>query len=383
VTGLEPLIIAACVAAVVGSTEPGQKWTGKAWKAGGGPDATKRLQEKSAEAAGKTVASAVRTATRPVTATGRGAAKAGVSLGSRLESRWDRRDPETTPVLWRRRRTEEPGAASDGVGTTTALVDPPGCSSTVIHDPTAGDLERADLEERFRSATGGLPFPVWAHAYSTDRVFLRRHARDYEQRVRDLRRSADASGDQAEREELLRHAQDFADAAGYARRVADNMFVSMPPVTLEDFARRVRFLEQQHGPAPGADPDGDPPSTAPIPEPDATTSTQEDTTMSTTTHIATSGLDLERPNSDAEFLDSCNTLAARLAADANVIEEWATGVKDLGLASSVTGWLDGIAEGLTEAASSVVRAAQAFEDTYEDARGIASRGMTITGQDAA
>lgn len=105
--------------------------------------------------------------------------------------------------------------------------------------------------------------------------------------------------------------------------------------------------------------------------------------MSTTTHIPASGLDLERPTSDAEFLDSCNTLAARLAADANVIEEWATGVKDLGLASSVTGWLDGIAEGLTEAASSVVRAAQAFEDTYEDARGIASRGMTITGQDAA
>jgi hypothetical protein len=35
------------------------------------------------------------------------------------------------------------------------------------------------------------------------------------------------------------------------------------------------------------------------------------------------------------------------------------------------------------AATGAARAAQAFEDEFEDARDVAARGMTITGQDAA
>jgi len=94
-------------------------------------------------------------------------------------------------------------------------------------------------------------------------------------------------------------------------------------------------------------------------------------------------INLEAPTSDAEFLESCVEVGDVLRALASEIEEWAEGLKSLSLPTSVTHPLEAVAEGLGEAASGAARSAGAFEDEFEDAREVASRGMKITGQDAA
>jgi hypothetical protein len=94
-------------------------------------------------------------------------------------------------------------------------------------------------------------------------------------------------------------------------------------------------------------------------------------------------INLEIPSTDGEFLESCVALGDVLKAIAAEIEEWAGSLAGLNLPSSVTQPLEAIAEGLNEAATGAARAAQAFEDEFEDARDVAARGMTITGQDAA
>ncbi len=115
------------------------------------------------------------------------------------------------------------------------------------------------------------------------------------------------------------------------------------------------------------------------PTPDAPTGADR----STTPMARRFAVNLEAPTSDAEFLESCVELGDVLKALASEIEDWAEGLKGMNLPRSVTQPLDSIAEGIEEAASGASEAAQSFEDEFEDAREVASRGMKITGQDAA
>jgi hypothetical protein len=94
-------------------------------------------------------------------------------------------------------------------------------------------------------------------------------------------------------------------------------------------------------------------------------------------------INLEPPTTDGEFLESCTHLGDVLKSLAEQIGDWASDLGSLNLPKSVTGPLDQLSEGLTSAAAGAAQAAKAFEDEFEDARDVASRGMKITGQDAA
>ncbi|MEV4161433.1 hypothetical protein [Nonomuraea dietziae] len=94
-------------------------------------------------------------------------------------------------------------------------------------------------------------------------------------------------------------------------------------------------------------------------------------------------LNIEPPTTDAEFLEDCRAMADGLRMLADEIGNWAEGVAGLGLPASITEPLAAIGEGLNEAATGALRAATRFEEEFEEAREVAARGMTITGQDAA
>ncbi|WP_329258725.1 hypothetical protein OG417_21300 [Actinoallomurus sp. NBC_01490] len=102
-----------------------------------------------------------------------------------------------------------------------------------------------------------------------------------------------------------------------------------------------------------------------------------------TATVARFGINLEPPTNDAEFLATLIDIGDALKAMAEEIEGWAESITGMGLPSSVTTPLHAIPEGITEAAQGAGRAASAFEDEFEDAREVASRGMKITGRDAA
>jgi hypothetical protein len=102
-----------------------------------------------------------------------------------------------------------------------------------------------------------------------------------------------------------------------------------------------------------------------------------------TTTVARFGISLEPPTNDAEFLATLIDIGDMLKGVAEEIENWAEGITGMGLPSSVTTPLQAIPEGITEAAQGATRAAGAFEDEFEDAREVASRGMKFTGRDAA
>jgi hypothetical protein len=94
-------------------------------------------------------------------------------------------------------------------------------------------------------------------------------------------------------------------------------------------------------------------------------------------------INLEHPTTDGEFLESCVQLGDALKSLADQIEEWADGLSALNLPRSVLTPLHQVSEGITDAADGATQAATAFENEFEDARDVAARGMTITGQDAA
>lgn len=94
-------------------------------------------------------------------------------------------------------------------------------------------------------------------------------------------------------------------------------------------------------------------------------------------------INLERPSTDGEFLESCVQLADVLKALAEEVADWADSLGGLNLPQSVLAPLHQVSEGINEAATGASQAAKAFEDEFEDARDVASRGMHFTGQDAA
>ena len=94
-------------------------------------------------------------------------------------------------------------------------------------------------------------------------------------------------------------------------------------------------------------------------------------------------INLERPSTDGEFLESCVQLADVLNVLAVEVADWADSLGGLNLPQSVLAPLHQVSEGINEAATGASQAAKAFEDEFEDARDVASRGMHFTGQDAA
>jgi hypothetical protein len=124
------------------------------------------------------------------------------------------------------------------------------------------------------------------------------------------------------------------------------------------------------------------PSSGPATTPTTTTAPTSGTERGTTT-VARFGISLEPPTNDAEFLATLIDIGDAMKAVAEEIEGWAETITGMGLPSSVTTPLHAIPEGITEAAQGAGRAAAAFEDEFEDAREVASRGMKITGRDAA
>ena len=94
-------------------------------------------------------------------------------------------------------------------------------------------------------------------------------------------------------------------------------------------------------------------------------------------------VNLERPSTDAEFLESAVQLGDVLKALAEEVSEWADGLSGLNLPSSVLNPLHQVSDGIEEAANGAAQSAKAFEDEFEDARDVASRGMHFTGEDAA
>jgi hypothetical protein len=94
-------------------------------------------------------------------------------------------------------------------------------------------------------------------------------------------------------------------------------------------------------------------------------------------------INLEPPASDGEFLESCVRLGDVLKSLAAQIGTWADGLAGFNLPAAVLNPLHQVSDGITDAAAGAAQAAKAFEDEFEDARDVAARGMTITGQDAA
>lgn len=135
------------------------------------------------------------------------------------------------------------------------------------------------------------------------------------------------------------------------------------------------------GPVPGA---GQPPAATGGGQP-ATEATPDLTGAAQKRKPMTSryAINLEPPTTDGEFLESCVALGDVLKSLAEQIGDWADGLSALNLPSSVLNPLHQVSDGITDAAAGAAQAAKAFEDEFEDARDVASRGMTITGQDAA
>src|SRR6266702_7462716 len=148
------------------------------------------------------------------------------------------------------------------------------------------------------------------------------------------------------------------------------------------------------GPAPGPPDNTSPPdSTGPAPPPPAgpATTTAPDgapaapkgAERNTTIMRHRYAINLERPGTDAEFLESCVQLGDVLKALAEEVSDWADSLSGLNLPQSVLAPLHLVSEGIEEAASGASQSAKAFEDEFEDARDVASRGMHFTGEDAA
>jgi hypothetical protein len=92
---------------------------------------------------------------------------------------------------------------------------------------------------------------------------------------------------------------------------------------------------------------------------------------------------LPPPVTDGEFLESCTRLIDVLTPLAGQISDWTGGLAALNLPASVLNPLHQAGGGITAARAAAAQAAQAFGDEFADARDVASRGMTITGQDTA
>jgi hypothetical protein len=103
-------------------------------------------------------------------------------------------------------------------------------------------------------------------------------------------------------------------------------------------------------------------------------------TKPVTTRLA---IGLECPATDGDFLQTCAQLSGTLTSLARQLSDWADGLAVLNLPAPVLDPLRQASDRLTDAVDGTVKAAAAFEGEFGDARDVAARGMTITGQDTA
>ncbi|WP_026400701.1 hypothetical protein [Actinomadura rifamycini] len=92
-------------------------------------------------------------------------------------------------------------------------------------------------------------------------------------------------------------------------------------------------------------------------------------------------LNLESPDTDVEFLDSCADLLHVLRGIGVAIEDFNDELDTRRLPRIVTGPLEHVHEGLVEGAATVVLATVLFENAFAEAREIAAAGIEFTGDD--
>jgi hypothetical protein len=102
----------------------------------------------------------------------------------------------------------------------------------------------------------------------------------------------------------------------------------------------------------------------------------------TTSVMTRLAIGLGLPDTDGKFLQSCAQLGEVLRSLAGQISDWADGLAALNLPASVLDRLLQASGRLTDAADGMTKATAAFEEEFDEARDIASRGMRVTGQDA-
>lgn len=90
-------------------------------------------------------------------------------------------------------------------------------------------------------------------------------------------------------------------------------------------------------------------------------------------------VEFDAPETDAEFLATCLAIGDLLALTADRVDEWANELAARGVPGPVITQFEQAVADLDDAARAARRAAVNFADYFEDARGIAARGIRIIG----
>lgn len=118
------------------------------------------------------------------------------------------------------------------------------------------------------------------------------------------------------------------------------------------------------------------PSSKPVPSPSPAQPASKETAMSSVTEI-------EAPQSDGHLLANFHQLTEDFKAMAQAVSEHAGVLMSAQLPTSVTQEIHAAAECAAAGSNHVVKAGQAFEAHFQDARNVAQHGVKILGQDAA
>ena len=94
-------------------------------------------------------------------------------------------------------------------------------------------------------------------------------------------------------------------------------------------------------------------------------------------------LNLEPPTNDGELLEAATHAMGVLNGLADQFEQWADMLGSFNLPRPVLDAFAQIPDGLRTAAEGAHQGARLFEEHFEESRDVASRGLHITGQDAA
>lgn len=90
---------------------------------------------------------------------------------------------------------------------------------------------------------------------------------------------------------------------------------------------------------------------------------------------------LEAPDTDVEFLETCQELQQLLRGVGVAVEEWTDDVIARRLPPIITNPLTGVHEGLVDAAACTALATMLFESWFAEAREVAAAGIEFTGDD--
>lgn len=358
----DPLTLLIIVAVLAGATKSGRNFIRSAWKATGYRTPRAAIQHHSGRlgtATGRGIASGARVSGRGARLAARNASAGIFRLGGR----------PLLPLMWRRAQ-DDPAGNTDS--TRSPVADPGkdyGPGPWLLHGRSRSGRKISTLKDRDTET-----ITVWNPEDLRRRLAIAAKDPDLEVRVTPLPKSdgpssagtgtAPAPGSNPARKETSQMANDVFDDInpnpdpngffGPAGKNFDN-----PP----DGFRMPRRT------APGRQ--------------RTTASAPPGAGNRRVNMTARYAINLERPTTDGEFLESCIQIGSVLKGLAEDIGNWADDLGGLKLPQSVLNPLHQISDGITDAAAGANQAATNFEAEFEDARDVAAAGMTITGQDAA